>query len=71
MPCNFTNPFVFPALLVWGTEEQKEKFLSTHVSDSVSFPLEVEGNRHCYVTAGSRAAVSSTSRELFPLLLPA
>ena len=26
-PGNFTNQFVFPALLVWGTEEQKQKFL--------------------------------------------
>ena len=27
VPTNFTNQFVFPALLVWGTEEQKQKFL--------------------------------------------
>jgi alkylation response protein AidB-like acyl-CoA dehydrogenase len=27
-PGNFTNQFVFPALLVWGTEEQKQKFLT-------------------------------------------
>ena len=27
VPNNFTNQFVFPALLVWGTEEQKQKFL--------------------------------------------
>ena len=27
VPGNFTNQFVFPALLVWGTEEQKQKFL--------------------------------------------
>lgn len=32
---NFTNQFVFPALMVWGTEEQKQKFLVPLVKSEI------------------------------------
>lgn len=33
---NFTNQFVFPALMVWGTEEQKQKFLVPLVKSEIT-----------------------------------
>ena len=34
----FTNPYIFPTLLVWGTEEQKQKFLQPLLSaEKVAF----------------------------------
>jgi alkylation response protein AidB-like acyl-CoA dehydrogenase len=35
VPTNFTNQFVFPALMVWGTEEQKKKFLVPLVKSEI------------------------------------
>jgi len=36
VPGNFTNTFVLPALLVWGTEEQKQKFLVPLLKSTVT-----------------------------------
>ena len=41
----FTNPYIFPTLLVWGTEEQKQKFLKPLLSaEQVAFQNFTEPN---------------------------
>ena len=45
VPRNFTNPYIFPTLLVWGTEEQKRKFLPPLLScEQIAFQNFTEPN---------------------------